>query len=233
MGSVAGESDIEVIVVDDCSIASEVGKLKELSYEYPLIKFVFLSENTGGAGARNKGAEVSLSKWMWFLDDDDSVASKDIRAVLRVIKEVGDKQKMLFLSANFIKGDSNRVCIPVGDKLFSRFSRYGNEVNTSCVLFSFSLFEKIGGWDADLVAGQDTDILLRASELTDAYVLSDVFVDVIQHDGERITKNPRKQMKAKFQFVLKNYKRLHPLRLARYVLTFFLFYPYLKNLVRK
>lgn len=233
LAGVSEKLDIEIIIVDDCSLPSVQNELRLISSEYPSINFLFLSENTGGAGARNRGAELSNAKWIWFLDDDDYINSEKIIRIYERLISVGDRNKLVFMAANFINEKNSRICQPSGDDIFKRFSRYGNEVNTSCVIFNLSLFERIGGWDSKLVAGQDTDILLRASELTDAYVFSDISVDVIQHDGERITTNPKKQLKAKYQFIVKNYRRLHFLRLARYVFTFCVAYPYVKRLIGK
>ena len=225
--------EIEFIVVDDCSTQSVRCELNDLSRKYTSVSFIFLSKNTGGAGARNKGAELSKSRWIWFLDDDDFVDGKRVIAICEGLNEIDTKNKLIFLAANFIHEKGSRLCCPSGPEIFKKFSRYGNEVNTSCVIFDSIIFNKIGGWDGDLVAGQDTDILLRAAELTDAYVFHDIFVDVLLHDGERITTNPKKQLKAKYQFIVKNYKRLHFIRLARYVFTLLIAYPYMRRLIWK
>lgn len=233
LAGVSEKPELEIIIVDDCSKPSIQGELRLISGDYPSITFLFLSENTGGAGARNRGAELSNSKWIWFLDDDDYIDSGKVSLVLKRLEKIDNTTNLVFLSANFINGKRNRVCIPNGKEIFKRFSRYGSEINTSCVIFDFVLFEKIGGWDSTFVAGQDTDILLRASELTDAYVFPDIYVDVINHGGERITTNPKKQLKAKYQFVVKNYKRLHFFRLARYVVSLIIAYPYVRRLIKK
>ncbi|MGN5519645.1 glycosyltransferase family 2 protein [Halopseudomonas sp. Lyrl_26] len=229
----AGRTDLEVVVVDDCSRPSDREELKSIAERYPDFIFLFLSKNTGGAGARNQGATASKAKWIWFLDDDDYIDSEGVCAVCDRLKKLDDNNKMVFLTAKFTNGASVSFRQPSGVEVFKRFARYGNEVNTSCVIFEFSLFDAIGGWDSRLVAGQDTDILLRASEFTDAYVFDDVCVTVVQHDGERITTNPRKQMKAKIQFIFKNYRRLHSVRLLRYIVSLVIAYPYVRRLVKR
>ena len=60
-------SDIEVIVVDDCSTDDTA----EVCTKIPGIRYVQLNENGGLANARNVGIAESLSEFVSFLDDDD------------------------------------------------------------------------------------------------------------------------------------------------------------------
>lgn len=230
--SAAEQSQIKIVVVDDFSSKEEQDKLKSISLIMKDIDFIFLPENLGGGNARNVGAFTGPARWVWFIDDDDLVTSEVIIGVSEAVRKNKD-QNLFFLNGVFHSKESKRVVNPNGGNVFKQFARYGNEINTSCVIFNFELFNKINGWDAKLVAGQDTDILLRAVEITDAYVLSDFSVDIIAHDGERITTNPKKQMIGKAQFICKNYSRLHPLRLSRYILTLIFLTPYLKFLIKK
>jgi glycosyltransferase involved in cell wall biosynthesis len=224
---------IEVVVVDDYSSLSVKDELLKLSSTYPLISFLFLEKNSGGAGARNAGAKTGRTKWVWFIDDDDFVSTDTVLSVLEEIDKDEFKAKLVFVSAHFIKKGTSRYVVPAGENIFKIFARQGNEVNTSCVIFDYVLFEGVGGWDGNLVAGQDTDLLLRAAEISDAHVLPKLFVDIVHHSEERITTNPRKQMKGKIQFIAKHYRRLHPFRLARYIGTLVFFYPYLRKVIEK
>src|SRR5690606_16820622 len=160
----------------------------------------------------------------------DVVSSDTILGVLNEIVSM-TKEKFVFLSANFHRDGQEVKVIPTGGDVFYEFSRYGNKVNTSCVIFDYELFKGIGGWDEKLVAGQDTDLLLRAAEVAEACVLAEYHVDVIYHADERVTTNPKKQMIGKIQFLTKNFKRLHFIRRVRYVATIVVFYPYIRRLV--
>src|SRR5262249_1926498 len=60
-------SDLEVIVVDDCS----TDDTPEVCARVPRIRYVRLSENGGLANARNAGIAETSSEFIAFLDDDD------------------------------------------------------------------------------------------------------------------------------------------------------------------
>lgn len=77
--SVLGQTfdDLEVIVVDDCSSDGTVGVIESLQYD-PRVKFFSLSENLGIAGARNKGIEKALGRYIAFLDSDDKWLSEKL-----------------------------------------------------------------------------------------------------------------------------------------------------------
>ena len=231
LGSVVLDPRVEVVVVDDCSSEKSKLALRDLEGLYSSVRFLFLEKNTGGAGARNAGASEGNVKWIWFIDDDDMVSGDAVLSVLEEIENISDVNRMVFLSANFIGKGFSRIVVPSGVNVFKRFARYGNEVNTSCTVFRYDLFKDVGGWDGRLVTGQDADLLLRSAELSDAHVLSNLHVDIIQHDEERITTNPRKQMKGKVQFLFKHYRRLHPIRSLRYAVTFLIAYPYIRMVI--
>lgn len=226
------QSFIDIVVVDDFSKQEERDQLKDIALLMNTVDFVFLPQNSGGGSARNIGAFSSPANWVWFIDDDDIVDSETVLGVFNEISYLL-KEKLFFVNVNYHKSEGVVRVKPNGKNIFKQFSRYGSNINTTGTIFSFDLIKELGGWDSDLVAGQDADLLLRAAEISDAYILEKYSVDVIQHDGERITTNPRKQMIGKVQFIRKNYLRLHPVRLLRYVFTTIIFYPYIKRVINK
>ena len=60
-------SDLEVIVVDDCSIDDT----PEVCAKLPGVRYVRLPTNRGLANARNVGIAESSCEFVAFLDDDD------------------------------------------------------------------------------------------------------------------------------------------------------------------
>jgi GT2 family glycosyltransferase len=227
--------NIEIVVVDDCSNEENKLQLRSLNVKYSTIsnlRIVFNKTNTGGAGARNIGAYLSGEyDYLWFLDDDDLLVCDNIDFLIEFLTETN--AKIIFLPAiHSVDGSENKT-VPEVKGLFSKFRRFGHQVNTSCCIFSKALFEQLNGWDSSLVAGQDTDLLLRASQLSDAELFNQLSIKVIEHDGERITTNWKKQMKGKYQFLVKHWHTLHIVRTAKYFLTLILFIPYLKNVLKK
>lgn len=229
--SASGISDEAAFVVVDDGSREEIRRnLAALAERYPLVQFEFFDKNQGAPSARNHGAACVESRWLWFVDDDDVVSESVFRQVVEFVR--GDNVKdIVFLDARNVEGDNVSVASMQGDNLYARLSRYGQTVNTTCTLMKRTLFDRIGGWDRGLVAGQDTDLFLRASEFSDATVASGIAVDIIHGANDRITQNPKKQMIGKVQFLRKNWTRLHWVRRMRYLATIVLFVPYIRKLL--
>lgn len=64
-------SDLEVIVVDDCSTDDSIEKLKNEFKSDRRLEIFELSENHGAGYARDYGLRKSNGKWISFIDGDD------------------------------------------------------------------------------------------------------------------------------------------------------------------
>lgn len=68
--------DIEIIVVDDCSVDDSFHVLQITYSQYiknNKMSIVRLAENKGVGGARNLGVKLSKGKWVLFFDSDDKL----------------------------------------------------------------------------------------------------------------------------------------------------------------
>ncbi|MDN3379128.1 MULTISPECIES: glycosyltransferase [unclassified Pseudoalteromonas] len=223
-------NELNIVVVDDFSTEFHRKALEKLKTKYPNVIFEFNKMNRGACYSRNVGIKKANSDWYWFFDDDDLIDAVSINKVITRIKS-SELEKLIFLSSINIGSSYSEKIIPNGKAIDKQFYNTGHEVNTSCVLFSKELLGIIQCWDESLVAGQDTDIFLRASmQVKNATVFENVFVSFINHEGERITKNPWKQMKGKIQFIKKHHKNISCKRLFYYVITTVFFVPYLKKI---
>ena len=72
LNSIPNREDIQIIVVDDCSKADEVSKLKSL--QHMNLELYLLQENHGAGYARNVGIDHAKGKWMLVVDADDVFA---------------------------------------------------------------------------------------------------------------------------------------------------------------
>ena len=72
----------EIIVIDDCSFKAEINKLKKILKKFNKKKIkihkLFIKKNSGPATARNVGWNNASSKYLAFLDADDSWHIKKI-----------------------------------------------------------------------------------------------------------------------------------------------------------
>lgn len=77
-------SDIEIIVVDDCS--TDGSKEKIIEYKnYPIIKIYLNEENMGPGISRNRGLDLCTGKWITFIDGDDEVLDNYISEISNII----------------------------------------------------------------------------------------------------------------------------------------------------
>ncbi|MGX5913512.1 glycosyltransferase family 2 protein [Aliidiomarina sp. Khilg15.8] len=228
---------VNIVVVDDFS--SEVNRkhLVNLSKSFPEVNFIYSDYPLGAAKARNTGYGALNEKpeWVWFVDDDDEVPLNSIKVLDEYIMLPNNSptDDILLFCAKYLTDRGEFEIIPEGDGLFKRARSNGHDVNTSCTIFRSHLFELVGGWDDELLSGQDTDIILRAAKFSDAYVFSGYSILIDARSEDRITGNPKKQLIGKFQFLKKNWSLLSCKRRMRYLLTMLFLTPYLRRVLKR
>lgn len=143
---------LEVVVVDDGSTDGT----GEVVRSFPDVRYV-RQENSGPAAARNRAFVESRGELVAVLDSDDLMAPGRLRKQaehLRAHPEVGavlGRQEWIgapdWLPRDPVYGDPNGI--PVG----------------GAAMFRRSVLERLGGYDASFVQGEDTDLLIRMREL--------------------------------------------------------------------
>lgn len=79
--------NIEIILVDDCSIDKSKEIIKSYSKEYKNIVYHCLENNSGAAVARNLALELANGRYIAFLDSDDIWHPKKITKQLELMKQ--------------------------------------------------------------------------------------------------------------------------------------------------
>ncbi|MFG6666985.1 glycosyltransferase family 2 protein [Halomonas sp. HNIBRBA4712] len=79
------KSDMEVIVVDDCSSDQTLNVVRKYQNDFPNFFVCKRKHNSGGASLpRNNGIEIASGKWVLFLDSDDYLTSYAISDAINV-----------------------------------------------------------------------------------------------------------------------------------------------------
>ncbi len=73
----------EIILIDDGSDDKTGLICDEYSTSYPFIKAIH-QENKGLSAARNKGIDMAVGKWIWFVDGDDYLEAKILRHMIKL-----------------------------------------------------------------------------------------------------------------------------------------------------
>ena len=74
--------DLDIIVVDDCSTDRTAELVRGLAVDHPNLTLLTMEENTGPAGARNKGLSATRAAWYTPLDADDYMSAGRLRGLL-------------------------------------------------------------------------------------------------------------------------------------------------------
>jgi len=79
--------DIEIILVDDCSIDNSAIIIHKFMRVHKNIVFHQLEKNSGVAVARNKAIELAKGRYLAFLDSDDIWYPEKIEKQLKLMKQ--------------------------------------------------------------------------------------------------------------------------------------------------
>ena len=66
-------SDIEIILIDDCSTDNSLEIMEQYAQKDNRIKIIKLKNNSGAAIARNKGLDIATGEYLGFIDPDDEI----------------------------------------------------------------------------------------------------------------------------------------------------------------
>lgn len=157
-------SDLEVIVVDDCS----TDETPKICANLAGIRYLRLSNNGGLANARNAGIAETSSQFVAFLDDDDLRLPGSLDGQLRAI---ASDSSIAFCYGPALIGDSRRqlptgeiypIECPHGDIYWELLEN--NFIPMPSVLARKSSLLELNGFNTELNLVEDWDMWLRLSE---------------------------------------------------------------------
>lgn len=153
-------TDYELVVVD--SKSKDGTKKVALLYGADLQNFRFISMSSNFVSEnRNYGAKQTSGEWIIFFDADVEPASDFLECIHRRILagkadiiSVWNRSKRRSLNGIVLFGILN-----LGMSLFQKIWPI---VNGPCIIIRRSLFNRLKGFDEDIVYGEDFDIVRRA-----------------------------------------------------------------------
>lgn len=78
------QSEYEVIVVDDCSPKKEdIQLLEKYATTHPTLRIIRNEHNLRCGGSRNKGLIQAKGEYIWFVDQDDYIATNCLGCILK------------------------------------------------------------------------------------------------------------------------------------------------------
>lgn len=216
-------SDLELIVVDDCS--SDDTEVIVKSIKDDRIRYIKHTTNRGACAARNTGLDYAKGSLIAFQDSDD-IWIKD-KLLLQINCLEKNKADIVFCAMNKHLYQSNsNFTFPVMENGFKSFEEIlmGYFISTQTILGRKEVFQK-HKFDVTMPRFQDYDIMIRISKEFSVYFIKDVLVDVfLQKDSITIKaksnknineKNIRLKFLDKYQEIAENYPEWKVLNLIK------------------
>lgn len=181
-------SDIEVIVVDDCSTDDTEDVIKSIKNNK--LKYIRCSQNGGVAAARNIGLENAQGEYIAFNDSDDIWRANKLEMQMKELEKNSD-YGMIYCAFSRRKGDKILFTMPSGKQnrnfLSGRMFDFligGNVIGTPTMLIKREVFDAVGNFKAGLKRIDDYEFVLRVANKFSIGYVDEVLVDTYElQDG--------------------------------------------------
>lgn len=197
-------SDLELIVVDDCSTDNTEQLLMNIHDKR--LCYIKLDKNSGACVARNKGIELSQGTYIAFQDSDDSWRSDKLEIQINTLKK---------FNADIVFCQAERHEFP------AKFSKYFPKVNEGIISFENFIGESIVStqllfgkadcfrkilFDEKMPRLQDFELMIRMSQKYKIYFINKVLVDMYYQENS-ISVSSKKLIEAE-KLILEKYKSI-------------------------
>jgi len=161
--------DWEILLVNNNSTDNTQEVLEKYAHLYPQKIRVFQESKKGAPLARNKGLTEAKGDWVQFLDADDEILPDKLMgqyelAINKGVSIVAGLYTMIGISNNTYVNTTRGLG---DDDLWVALVK-SNLGITSANLFNKDLLVKVGGWDENLIASQEYDLMFRMLKHSDA-----------------------------------------------------------------
>ena len=173
------QGNVEIIVSDD---GSSDGTIEYVKRTYSN-KVVVIEKNTseqGASAARNRGLKRAKGEYICFLDSDDFYKSNFIDDLYQVIHSASNIGYAFCRVNKLEKKDNSCIESAWTKRNLNKFAKkyhvlYSSRcIHTISIMVSRKILNKIGLFDTSLRVGEDSDMWLRLSEVSNG-----IFVDVV------------------------------------------------------
>jgi glycosyltransferase involved in cell wall biosynthesis len=166
--------DAEVVVVDDGSSPENAAAVEEACRADPRVRLVRNETSLGPQGARNRGFELAEGRFVTTLDDDNVWLPGKWPAQRALLERHGWAQDLVVVTAVRLAHaqqpgphDVPGVAEPerLNGGLSSIFRRVTPRVFLNTYVAPTALVRSVGGYDARMRWGEQTDLLIRLSRV--------------------------------------------------------------------
>jgi glycosyltransferase involved in cell wall biosynthesis len=197
----------KVFVINDASTDRSRDKILNYKEKSPLnIEYIELKENKGPAHARNIGIKLSNADYLSFHDADDVITPDKISLQVAYMAEHHD---VLFTHTNFVFMDgegkhietehyNRRRGVPVEGDVRELIYYNIFFMSSPTVVIARSAFDRVGLFDENMRYGEDMDIWMKISKISDFGYIPKVCLYMRRHASN--TTNSQKMFEGLFPF---------------------------------
>lgn len=199
--------DIEIIVVDDGSIDDTKDILSQYIKKYPDRVMYFYQKNKGVSYARNLGIRKARGEYIAFLDSDDIWLQNKLEEQIREIK----KNIEYGLVCSYVE-----MIDESGAEIFKILpGSYGSNIKdvflndiiiTPTVLTKKSCLLEVGGFNEQLIVGEDYDLWLRIVTKYKFFMIPEILARVRRHKN-RLSESVELQYKNHLKIYIKEHSK--------------------------
>ena len=150
-------TNLEIIVVDDCSEDNTIEVVKKYTENDNRIKLIKKDKNEGAYVARNTGLKYATGDFITVHDSDDWSHPQKLEVQL---KELINYPELVGTISYLVRSTKKLLPLNGGSLLSNRFLM----MNSSSLLVRRKVFEEVGGWDKVRVAG-DSEFIWRLEKV--------------------------------------------------------------------
>jgi glycosyltransferase involved in cell wall biosynthesis len=202
-------SEIEIIVVDDASIDSDLTKKCIDDFNDSRVRFFLHEINKNGSAARNTGVLNSVGEYISFLDADDEWYPEHLEQSLNYFKELSSDKQIIYSKSLIKTGTFQDIVLPAravnSDEHLSDYLFCNNGFIQTSSLFMLTSSMRINLFNEELIRHQDYDLVLRLESNGYQFSLCDN-VGVIIHWENNDTDKKGGTCEYSYQWAINNKK---------------------------
>lgn len=178
--------DYEIIIIDGNSTDETQTVIH--GYNDSRIRYYLQEIEKNGAQATNEGIEKARGKYIAFLDDDDEWLPEKLEKQVRLLDSLSDDYGMVYCWMDYYDQDGillHQTHPTIKGEIFEQVLLTESIGGTPTYFVRKSVIEKVGGFDTNLVFGDDGEFVRRIAKFYKIDFVPEVLAKVYVNHGYR------------------------------------------------